>query len=108
MPDFIVQFLERYTLDGTDLIAKAGFVVIAVQWLKQYIPQVQSYWTIVATVLLSVGVSFMAYGLLGTAPVVVASIGISLLAVVGKGTINQFVPEKSIKDKRANAQGGTH
>lgn len=114
MPDFIVTFLQRYGLDAADLIAKAGFVIIAVQWVKQYIPQIQGYWTIVATVLLSIGVSFMAYGLLGYQSVICAGVGISLVAIVGKGTVNQFVPGKSVKDqkeiksiedKRAAAQG---
>lgn len=100
IPGFVVDFFSRYGLDVWDVTANAAIVLGVVQVVKQYIPQVNGHWTWGAAVLVALAVAYMAYGPLGYVSVVIATVTMAVTSVIGKGWLNQFIPGKSIKDKR--------
>lgn len=100
MPDFLVDFFTRYGLDIQDVLYNAAWVLGAVQVIKQFTDVITGYWTLIVALLVATAVAFMAYGPLGVWAVAIAAITMTIVSVIGKGWINQFVPGKSIKDKR--------
>ena len=100
MPDFVLEFFTRYGLDAMEVVANAAWVLGVVQLVKQYIPQITRAWTWLAALVVAFVIGFMAYGALGIVPVLIASVTMAIASIVGKNWLNQFVPGKSIKDKR--------